>query len=91
MTHISLSIFQGLFRNVVFRSVATVTKKWWAILDFLVTWTELFTAMYFNLWIKKINCTKYPLIYFSLKVKKKQFKFQLILDQFLFKDASESR
>ena len=27
-------IFQGLFKNIVFRSVALVTKKLWAILDF---------------------------------------------------------
>ena len=25
---------QGLFKNIVFRSVALVTKKLWAILDF---------------------------------------------------------
>jgi len=33
-THVSISIFQGLFRNIVFRYVALVTKKLWAILDF---------------------------------------------------------
>ena len=27
MTHISTSIFQGFFKNIVFRSVALVTKK----------------------------------------------------------------
>ena len=32
MTHVSTSIFEGLFKNNVFRSV--VTKKIWAILDF---------------------------------------------------------
>ena len=35
MTHVSTSIFQGLFKNIVFRSVALVIKKLWAILDFL--------------------------------------------------------
>ena len=33
VTHVSASIFQGLFNNIVFRSVAFVTKKLWAILD----------------------------------------------------------
>ena len=34
VTHISTYIFQGLFKNIVFRSVALVTKKLCAILDF---------------------------------------------------------
>ena len=34
MTHVSTPIFQGLFKNMVFRSVALVIKKSWAILDF---------------------------------------------------------
>ena len=29
--------FQGLFKNMVFRSVALVTKKLWAISDFFFT------------------------------------------------------
>ena len=33
VTHVSTSIFQGLFKNKVFRSVALVIKKVWAILD----------------------------------------------------------
>ena len=36
-THIPTCIFQGLFKNTVFRSVALVTKKLWAILDFSQT------------------------------------------------------
>ena len=35
VTHVS--IFQGLFKNLVYRSVALVIKKLWAILDFLYT------------------------------------------------------
>ena len=35
VTHVSKSIFQGLFKNKVFRSVALVSKMLWAILDFL--------------------------------------------------------
>ena len=30
-------IFQGLFKNINFRSVAWLQKKLWAILDFLYT------------------------------------------------------
>ena len=37
VTHVSTSIFQGLFKNKVFRSVALVTKKLWAILEFFFT------------------------------------------------------
>ena len=36
MTHVSTPIFQGLFKNIVFRSVALVIKKLWAILDFFL-------------------------------------------------------
>ena len=35
MTHVSISIFQGLIRNIDFIYVALVTKKLWAILYFL--------------------------------------------------------
>ena len=39
VTHVSTSIFQGLFKNIVFRSVV-VTKKLWAISDlFFKDWT----------------------------------------------------
>ena len=31
MTHVSTPIFLGLFKNIVFRSVALVIKKLWAI------------------------------------------------------------
>ena len=34
VTNVSISIFQGLSRNIVFRYVALVTKQLWAILDF---------------------------------------------------------
>ena len=37
--------FKGFFRNIVLRSVAFVTKKLWAILDFF-TQIALFTALY---------------------------------------------
>ena len=36
MTHVSTPIFQGLFKNIAFRSVAFILKKLWAILDFLL-------------------------------------------------------
>ena len=35
MTHVSMCIFQGLFKTIVFRSVTLVTKNLWAILDFV--------------------------------------------------------
>ena len=41
----SRCIFQGLFKNIVFRSVALVTKKLWAILDFFHR-PDLFSALY---------------------------------------------
>jgi len=34
VTPVSTWIFQGLFENIVFRSVALVTKKLWTISDF---------------------------------------------------------
>jgi len=34
VTHVSISIFHGLYKNIVLRYVALVTKKLWAILDF---------------------------------------------------------
>ena len=36
MTHVSAPIFQGLFKNIVFRSVALVIKNLWAILVFFL-------------------------------------------------------
>ncbi len=53
VTHVSTCIFQGLFKNIVFRSVALVTKNLWAILVFF-TQTGLFTALYPAVCIKKI-------------------------------------
>jgi len=34
MTHVSTGIFQGLLKNIVFRFVALVTERLWAILVF---------------------------------------------------------
>jgi len=31
MTHVSTCIFKGLFKNIDFRSLVLVTKKFWAI------------------------------------------------------------
>ena len=44
-THVSISIFQGLFRNIVFRYVALVTKKLSAILDFFLKDQTFFHAV----------------------------------------------
>ena len=54
VTHVSTSIFQGLFNNIVFRSVALVTKKVMGNVRFLVfTRTRLSTALHPTLCIKK--------------------------------------
>ena len=37
MTHASIFIFQGLFKNIVFRYVGLVRIKLWVILDFFYT------------------------------------------------------
>ena len=37
VTHVSIPIFQGLFKNIVFRSAALVIKKLWAILFIFYT------------------------------------------------------
>ena len=36
MTHVSTPIFQGLFKNIVFQSVALVIKKLWTFKDFFL-------------------------------------------------------
>ena len=56
-------IFQGLFKNIVFRSVALVIKKLWAILDIFFTHSRLFTALYPTLCVKK-NYKKNPSNYY---------------------------
>ena len=56
-----------LFKNIVFRYVALVTKKLWAILDFFPK-TGLFLALFPTQCIYIF--TKNPLNYFSLKVTK---------------------
>ena len=59
--------FQGLFKDIVFRSVTLITKKVWAILDFF-SQTGLFTPLYSM--HKKIIFFKNPLNFYLLKVKK---------------------
>ena len=63
-------LFQGLYKNVVIRSVVLITKMLRAILDLFHT-ERPFTVLYPNICIKKENLVKTPLSYFSLKVKKK--------------------
>ena len=61
MTHVSFvskCIFQWLFKDIVFSTVALVTQKSWAILDFIF---RFFSTLYLQ---------KNPLNYFSLKVTK---------------------
>ena len=52
VTHVSTSIFQGLFKKIVLKYVALVIKKLKAILDFFPH-SGLFTALYPTLCIKK--------------------------------------
>ena len=52
MTHVSTSIFQGLFKNIVFRSVALVIKSSGLFLIFF-THSRLFTGLYPTLCVQK--------------------------------------
>jgi len=52
-TYVSTCIFQGLFKNIVFRSVALVTEKLWAILDFFFHRPDFYSVPYPTLYIKK--------------------------------------
>ena len=47
LTHVYTCISQGLFTNIVFRSVALVINKLWAILDFFTDRT-LFRPVLYN-------------------------------------------
>ena len=55
MTHVSTSIFQGLFKNIVFGSVALVIKKLWDILDFFYTLRTFNRPVPFPMHIKKLQ------------------------------------
>ena len=56
MTHVYKYIFQGLFKNIVFRSVALVTKNVWAILDIFFTDLTFFRPInYYSLKVTKFN------------------------------------
>ena len=68
MTHVSTPIFQGLFKNIVFRSVAVVIKKLWAILDFFYTLQTFHRPVPYPMRKKKNN-------------KKKSFKLLLMKSQ----------
>ena len=64
VTNISTLFFQGLFKSIVFRSVALVKKGYFR---FFFTQTGLFTTLYPTLCIKKNY--KNLLNFYSLKVK----------------------
>ena len=70
MTHVSTAIFQGLFKNIVFRSVAFVIKKLWAILDFFCTLQTFYRPV--------PNLTKK---FFKLLFMKRQKNFTVIVSQ----------
>ena len=68
MTHVSTPIFQGLFKIIIFRSVALVTKNLWAILVFFYTDRTFYrpvpSRMHSKIFYKEF------LNYYSLKVTK---------------------
>ena len=54
MTHVTTSIFWGLYKNTVIKSVALVTKKVMVYFRFFfIKWTSLFTALNPSLCIQK--------------------------------------
>ena len=59
VTHVSISIFQGLFRNIVLGSAVLVTEKLWAIIDFFSKDRTFFRAVPNPMHSK--NFTKHPL------------------------------
>ena len=67
MTHVSTSIYQGLFKNIDFRSGAFGTKKLWAILDLFNVARTFHRPIPYPMH-KKI--TKIPFNIYSLKVTK---------------------
>jgi len=60
--------FYGLLKNIVFRSVAFVAKKLWAILDFFFTDRTFFHPVPYPINFKTNVFTKNPLNYYSLKI-----------------------
>ena len=65
MTHVS--IFQGLFKKIVFRSVALVKKKLWAILDFFYTDRTFYRPVPYPICMKKMFFQKSFLFSDSVK------------------------
>ena len=74
MTHVSTPIFQGLFKNIVFRSVALVMKKLWAILDFFYTLQTFYPPVPYPMRKKK-------------KIIKKFFKLLFMKSQKFYGDS----
>ena len=64
VTHVSTWIFQGLYINIVFRSIALVTKKVMGCNIFFFTDRTFFALYYKNFF------TKNPLNYYLIKVTK---------------------
>ena len=53
--------FQGLFKNMVFRSVALVTKKLWAISDFFSQTGLFYRPVPYPINLQQYFLTKNPL------------------------------
>jgi len=66
VTHVSTCNFQGLFKNIVFRSVALVTKKFWANFRFFFHRPNFFPPSTLPYKLKKIFFIKKSINYYSL-------------------------
>ena len=66
----STCIFRGLLKNIVFTSVALVTKKLWAILDFFLNTYRTYCRPIACHMLKILQ--KYPLNYKNLEVIEKK-------------------
>ena len=63
MTHVSTPIFQGRFKNIVFRSVALVIKKLWAFLDFFYTLQTFYRPVPYPMRKKKVTKKSFKLLF----------------------------
>ena len=62
VTHVFKSIFQGIFKNIVFRSVALVIKRLWAILDFFYILQTFYHPVPYPLHKKEIYKKSFKLL-----------------------------
>jgi len=65
LIHVSTCIFQGPLKNIVIRSVALVTKKLWAILDFFFHRPDFFPPCTLPYKLRKKCLNKTPSHFFT--------------------------